>query len=72
MTQGICLVPEDRKRHGIDPLQALAPASRWPCSRTTPTIGQIDAGWQQIQKSIDRMRIKTASPNLPIKEPVRR
>lgn len=69
VTQGICLVPEDRKRHGIVPLQGVGANITMAVLENYSRFGAIDAEAElkQIQKSIDRMRIKTASPDLPIK-----
>ncbi len=69
VTQGICLVPEDRKRHGIVPLQGVGANITMAVLENYAKFGTInsEAELKQIQKSIDRMRIKTASPDLPIK-----
>jgi D-xylose transport system ATP-binding protein len=69
VTQGICLVPEDRKRHGIVPLQSVGANITMAVLEDYAKFGMIDAEAElgQIQKSIARMRIKTASPHLPIK-----
>ena len=69
VTQGICLVPEDRKRHGIVPLQGVGANITMAVLENYAKFGTIDAEAEmaQIQKSIARMRIKTAAPNLPIK-----
>ena len=67
--QGICLVPEDRKRHGIVPLQSVGANITMAVLEKFAKFGTIDAEAElsQIHESIDRMRIKTASPDLPIK-----
>ena len=67
--QGICLVPEDRKRHGIVPLQGVGANITMAVLENYSKFGTIDAEAEmaQIQESIARMRIKTAAPNLPIK-----
>lgn len=69
VTQGICLVPEDRKRHGIVPLQGVGANITMAVLEDYAKFGSIDeeSEMAQIQKSIARMRIKTAAPNLPIK-----
>ena len=69
VTQGICLVPEDRKRHGIVPLQGVGANITMAVLEDYARFGSIDeeSEMAQIQKSIARMRIKTAAPNLPIK-----
>ena len=66
--QGICMVPEDRKRHGIIPLMPVG------YNITMSVLGRfahnqlIDAESElaAIQHEILRMKIKTASPLLPI------
>ena len=67
--QGICLVPEDRKRHGIIPLQGVGSNITTAVLDIYSKFGVIDAEGElnQIHKSIDRMRIKTASPDMLIK-----
>lgn len=69
VTQGICLVPEDRKRHGIVPLQSVGANITLAVLDKFARFGVINASAElhQIQESIARMRIKTASPSLPIK-----
>ncbi len=69
VAQGVCLVPEDRKRHGIVPLQGVGANITMTVLEIYAKLGTIDAESEmvQIQKSIERMRIKTAAPNLPIK-----
>ncbi|MFB0937069.1 MAG: ATP-binding cassette domain-containing protein, partial [Propionivibrio sp.] len=67
--QGICLVPEDRKRHGIVPLQGVGANITMAVLKDYARYGVINSEkeLQQIEKSIARMRIKTASPDLPIR-----
>ena len=69
VTQGICLVPEDRKRHGIVPLQGVGANITMAVLGDYARYGVINAEEElcQIEKSIARMRIKTASPDLPIR-----
>ncbi|WP_305074088.1 D-xylose ABC transporter ATP-binding protein [Propionivibrio sp.] len=69
VTQGICLVPEDRKRHGIVPLQGVGANITMAVLGEYARHGVINAEKElcQIEKSIARMRIKTASPDLPIR-----
>lgn len=69
VTQGICMVPEDRKRHGIIPLQGVGSNITTAVLDMYARLGVIDAEGElnQIHKSIDRMRIKTASSDMPIK-----
>ena len=69
VTQGICLVPEDRKRHGIVPLQGVGANITMAVLEDYAKYGVIDAERElhQVEKSIARMRIKTASSDLPIR-----
>ncbi len=69
VTQGICLVPEDRKRHGIVPLQGVGANITMAVLGDYARHGVINAEKElcQIEKSIARMRIKTASSDLPIR-----
>lgn len=68
ISAGLCMVPEDRKQHGIVPdlgvgqnitLSVLDQFSRW---------GRVDgdAELQTIHAEIARLKVKTASPHLPI------
>ena len=66
--QGICMVPEDRKRHGIVPLMGVGHnITLSVLGRFAPT-GLIDDEEEMatIRREIDRMKIKTAQPLLPI------
>jgi len=69
VTQGICMVPEDRKRHGIIPLQGVGSNITTAVLDSYAKFGIIDAEGElnQIHKSIDRMRIKAASSDMLIK-----
>lgn len=69
VAQGICLVPEDRKRHGIIPLQGVGANITMAVLDNYAKFGIIDAESEmsQIRTSIARMRIKAATSNLPIK-----
>lgn len=66
--QGLCMVPEDRKHHGIVPDLnvgqniTLTVLDRY--SRGTRIDGSAEL--RTIQDEISRMRVKTASPFLPI------
>jgi len=66
--QGICMVPEDRKRHGIVPLMGvghnitMSVLSRFTRSKLIDEEDEMAA----IQSEILRMKIKTAQPLLPI------
>ena len=66
--QGICMVPEDRKRHGIVPLMGvgynitMSVLGRFTRSSLIDDEDEMAA----IQAEILRMKIKTAQPLLPI------
>lgn len=69
IAHGIAMVPEDRKKDGIVPVMAvgknitLAALSQF----TGPLSSLDDAGEQHcIQQSIQRLKIKTSSPELAI------
>lgn len=66
--QGICMVPEDRKRHGIVPLMGVGHNITLSVLKRYTHTGLIDAEDEMavIQSEIARMRIKTAQPLLPI------
>lgn len=65
---GVCLVPEDRKRHGIVPLMSVSE------NITLATLGEhagalrVDDGVElaAAEREIARLRIKTSSPGLPV------
>jgi len=65
---GVCLVPEDRKRHGIVPLLGVGYNITLSVLHKFSKYGVIDqaAEMQTIEKMIDRMHIKTATPLLAI------
>ncbi len=67
--QGICMVPEDRKRHGIVPLMGVGQNITMSVLADYSHFGKVnaEAELQTINASIGRMRIKTASPNLLIR-----
>ena len=69
VAQGICMVPEDRKRHGIVPLMGVGQNITMSVLENYSSFGKVnaEAELQTINKSIERMRIKTASPNLAIR-----
>jgi D-xylose transport system ATP-binding protein len=69
VAQGICMVPEDRKRHGIVPLLGVGQNITMSVLENYSSFGKVnaEAELQTINKSIERMRIKTASPNLAIR-----
>ncbi len=68
VSQGICMVPEDRKRHGIVPLMGVGH------NITMSVLGRFTHAYlideedelAVIQGEILRMKIKTAQPLLPI------
>ena len=62
------MVPEDRKRHGIVPLMGVGHNITLSVLRNYTRFGLIDAEDEMavIRGEIDRMRIKTAQPLLPI------
>ena len=66
---GICLVPEDRKRHGIVPLIGVGFNMTLSIQDTLSHFGVLDQGleMQAIEQKISELRIKTASAWLPIK-----
>ena len=66
--QGICMVPEDRKRHGIVPLMGVGHNITMSVLKRYTKGGLIDQEGELavIQAEILRMRIKTAQPLLPI------
>ncbi|MTJ82022.1 MAG: xylose ABC transporter ATP-binding protein [Telmatospirillum sp.] len=65
---GICMVPEDRKRHGIVPLLGVGHNITMSVLGQESRYGFIDSSAEMVEiaAQIDRMRIKTASPLLPI------
>ncbi|MDK9697948.1 MAG: xylose ABC transporter ATP-binding protein [Siculibacillus sp.] len=68
VAQGISMVPEDRKRHGIVPLMGVGHNITLSVLKRFTRRGLIDAEDEMaaIQGEIRRMRIKTAQPLLPI------
>jgi D-xylose transport system ATP-binding protein len=66
--QGICMVPEDRKRHGIVPLMGVGHNITMSVLGRFTRGGLIDAEEEMavIQSEILRMKVKTAHPLLPI------
>jgi len=66
--QGICMVPEDRKRHGIVPLMGVGHNITMSVLPGFMRSGLVDAEDEMaaIQREILRMKIKTAQPLLPI------
>ena len=65
---GICMVPEDRKAHGIVPGMAVGQNMTMAVLNSFAPGGLINeqAEMNAIGRDITRMRIKTASPLLPI------
>lgn len=68
IAHGICLVPEDRKRHGIVPLMSVA--ANITLASLDDYAGPLridgDAELAAVRREIARLRIKTASPALPV------
>jgi D-xylose transport system ATP-binding protein len=66
--QGICMVPEDRKRHGIVPLMGVGHNITLSVLNRYTRFGLVDeeAELAKIQAEIIRMKVKTAEPLLPI------
>jgi D-xylose transport system ATP-binding protein len=66
--QGICMVPEDRKRHGIVPLMGVGFNMTMSVLPQFARLGFIDQEQElaEIQRQILRMKVKTAHPMLPI------
>jgi D-xylose transport system ATP-binding protein len=65
---GICMVPEDRKRHGIVPLLGVGDNITLATLQHYAHLGRIDkhAELASVQTQIARLRVKAASPALPI------
>lgn len=65
---GLCMVPEDRKRHGIVPLLGVGDNITLATLQHYARMGQIDKNRevQVVQAQIARLRVKTSSPALPI------
>ncbi|MBB4267957.1 xylose ABC transporter ATP-binding protein [Roseospira visakhapatnamensis] len=68
VSHGICMVPEDRKRHGIVPLLGIGQNITLAVLPRFARFGLIDeaAEFSVIGHEIDAMSIKTASPLLAI------
>ena len=66
---GICLVPEDRKRHGIVPLLGVGQNITLSVLQHFARFGVVNEAEElkAIEDMIARMRIKTASPQLAIR-----
>jgi D-xylose transport system ATP-binding protein len=66
---GICLVPEDRKRHGIVPLLGVGQNITLSVLQHYARLGVVREAEELkvIENMIARMRIKTASPQLAIR-----
>ncbi|MFT4191723.1 MAG: D-xylose ABC transporter ATP-binding protein [Comamonas sp.] len=65
---GLCMVPEDRKHHGIVPDFGVGQNMTLTVLDRYAQAGHVDGGreLQAITQQIDRLRLKTASPFLPI------
>nr|WP_240727205.1 ATP-binding cassette domain-containing protein [Escherichia sp. E4385] len=69
IAQGIAMVPEDRKRDGIVPVMAVGKnITLAALSKFTGGISQLDDAAEQkcILESIQRLKVKTSSPELAI------
>ena len=68
IANGVCLVPEDRKRHGIVPLMGVGDNITLATLQAYARGGAVDrdAELQTVKDSIRRLRIKAASPALAI------
>ncbi|HEY9100675.1 D-xylose ABC transporter ATP-binding protein [Chitinimonas sp.] len=65
---GICMVPEDRKQHGIVPDLGVGQNISLSVLERFRRLGRINAEAElhAVQGQIERLRLKTASPYLPI------
>ncbi|GAB3246318.1 xylose ABC transporter ATP-binding protein [Chitinimonas naiadis] len=65
---GICMVPEDRKQHGIVPDLGVGQNISLSVLDQFTRLGRIDAEAElhAVQGQIGRLKLKTASPFLPI------
>jgi len=65
---GLCMVPEDRKRHGIVADLNVGQNITLTVLQEFSRFGRIDAEaeLQTIQQQIGKLRLKTASPFLPV------
>jgi D-xylose transport system ATP-binding protein len=65
---GLCMVPEDRKRHGIVPMLGVGDNITLATLHDFARLGRIDRDREldTVRAQIARLRIKTASPALPI------
>jgi D-xylose transport system ATP-binding protein len=65
---GLCMVPEDRKRQGIVPLLGVGDNITLATLEHYSRLGRIDKSGEleTIETEIKRLRIKAASPALPI------
>ncbi|WP_432262539.1 xylose ABC transporter ATP-binding protein [Cupriavidus sp. TMH.W2] len=68
IANGVCLVPEDRKRHGIVPLLGVGDNITLATLAQYASGGHVDrnAELAVVDRSIRQLRIKTASPALSI------
>lgn len=65
---GICLVPEDRKRHGIVPQMSVAENITLASLADHVHATRVDASSElaTVEREFGRLRIKASSPGLPI------
>lgn len=68
IAHGLCLVPEDRKRHGIVPQMSVAENITLASLSDYARIVRVDSDSElaTVEREIARLRIKTASPGLPV------
>ncbi|WP_411744376.1 xylose ABC transporter ATP-binding protein [Reinekea sp.] len=70
ISNGIAMVPEDRKRHGIIPIMSVGKNITLSVLKKYCALwGQIDelSENEEIKEYIEKLRVKTASPELAIK-----
>lgn len=68
IAHGLCLVPEDRKRHGIVPQMSVAENITLASLSDYAHATRVDSDSElaTVEREITRLRIKTASPGLPV------
>lgn len=66
---GICMVPEDRKRHGIVPLLGVGQNITLTTLDHYARLGHVDRDAEDkvVDREIKRLRVKTSSPALAIR-----
>jgi len=68
VSQGICMVPEDRKRHGIIPRMSVADNTTMSILDRFSKFGLIDREEElaTVHQSMNKLRTKAASPFIPV------